>query len=70
MFVIRCPCCGNCLGTIVAGHLVSRHRGRKIIAGQPCAIVCEKCGAVWTNRWLVAKVEDYGAAEVPNGIDS
>lgn len=44
---IRCERCGQCLGDLVAGHLVSRHRGREIVAEHPRAITCERCGTVW-----------------------
>lgn len=47
MTLIRCPQCGNCLGQLCADHLVSRHRGREIVAERPHAISCERCGTVW-----------------------
>lgn len=46
---IRCPC-GNTLGTLLAGLLYLKHRGREVVSPLPHSIRCEKCGRTWTPQ--------------------
>ena len=41
---VRCPCCDNWLGVVVAGRVESRHRRRRW-AIRDGSVECEKCGA-------------------------